>query len=175
MADETTPITPSLRSGANESGVNNAGSAASQIPTPIQLPPSFFSSTLKLENGNYVIWKGQILAAIVAGGYEDFIYGTTKPPPMFLDSMSQIMNPEYRVWQRTNKSVMSFLFSSLTSEPLSQVVCCTSSYEVWESLRHRFESNSTTRVINLRIQMQQAKKEGKTMQEYLNMVKMFAD
>ncbi|KAI4318859.1 hypothetical protein MLD38_032518 [Melastoma candidum] len=70
---------------------------------------------------------------------------------------------------------MSFLFSTLTQEPLSQVVCCTSSHEVWESLRQRFESNSTTRIINLRMQMQQVRKDGRTMQNYLNSVKMYAD
>ncbi|KAI4371715.1 hypothetical protein MLD38_010035 [Melastoma candidum] len=110
-----------------------------QIPAPIQTPSGFFNTALKLEDGNYTLWK------------------------------------DYKLWQRTDKSVMSFLFSSLTSEPLSQAVCYNSSHAVWESLRQRYESTSTTRVINLHIQMQQVRKEGKTMQQYLNTVKMYSD
>ncbi|KAI4312169.1 hypothetical protein MLD38_037010 [Melastoma candidum] len=70
---------------------------------------------------------------------------------------------------------MSLLFSSLSPEILSQVVCCSTSHEVWETLRNRYESPSTTRVINLRTQMQQLKKEGRTMQVYLNTLKSLAN
>ncbi|KAI4321369.1 hypothetical protein MLD38_034759 [Melastoma candidum] len=165
--------TPS--SGFSGAGVQSGVATQSQLPSPIQLPTGFFNNTLKLDESNYVLWKGQVLAALVGGGYEDFIYGTTQPPPLFLDDLSQVPNPDHKLWHRTDKSVMSFLFSSLSREPLSQVVCCTSAHAVWESLKQRFESSSTTRVINLRTQMQQVKKEGKTMQQYINTVKMFAD
>ncbi|KAI4302198.1 hypothetical protein MLD38_037976 [Melastoma candidum] len=70
---------------------------------------------------------------------------------------------------------MSLLFSSLSPEILSQVVCCPTSHEVWETLRNRYESPSTTRVINLRTQMQHLKKEGRTMQVYLNTLKSLAN
>ncbi|KAI4311490.1 hypothetical protein MLD38_036381 [Melastoma candidum] len=70
---------------------------------------------------------------------------------------------------------MSLLFSSLTSEPLSQVVCCKNAHEVWEILRNRYESASPSRILNLRLQMQQLKKDGRTMQQYLNGLKSLSD
>ncbi|KAI4373768.1 hypothetical protein MLD38_011851 [Melastoma candidum] len=130
---------------------------------------------IKLDENNYPVWKGQVLAAITASGLEDFIFGFSVPPPKFLNVGETEPNPEYKIWQRSDKVVMSLLFSSLSSEILSQVVCCLTSHEVWETLRTRYESPSTTRVINLRNQMQQLKKEGRTMQVYLNMLKSLAN
>ncbi|KAI4310948.1 hypothetical protein MLD38_035890 [Melastoma candidum] len=174
MAGNFTPGSAGL-TGNSAAGLPSSASLSTSIPSPIQLPASIFSTTLKLDEGNYTLWKGQVLAAIIAGGYEEFVYGTSQPPSNFLDELMTEVNPEFKLWQRTDKSVMSFLFSTLTQEPLSQVVCCTSSHEVWESLWQRFESNSTTRIINLRMQMQQVRKDGRTMQNYLNSVKMYAD
>ncbi|KAI4312871.1 hypothetical protein MLD38_037660 [Melastoma candidum] len=70
---------------------------------------------------------------------------------------------------------MSLLFSALTPEPLSQVVYCKTSREVWDTLKNRYESTSTTRIINLRTQMQQLKKEGRSMQQYLSTLKSLSD
>ncbi|KAI4312733.1 hypothetical protein MLD38_037531 [Melastoma candidum] len=70
---------------------------------------------------------------------------------------------------------MSLLFSSLTAEPLSQVVGCKTSCEVWELLKQRYESTSTVRVVNLRTQMQQLRKDGRSMQQYLSNLKSLSD
>ncbi|KAI4388134.1 hypothetical protein MLD38_000492 [Melastoma candidum] len=70
---------------------------------------------------------------------------------------------------------MSLLFSALTPEPLSQVVYCKTSREVWETLKNCYESTSTTRIINLRTQMQQLRKEGRSMQQYLSSLKSLAN
>ncbi|KAI4385726.1 hypothetical protein MLD38_003721 [Melastoma candidum] len=130
---------------------------------------------LKLENGNYPLGKGQVLAAVIAGGLEDFIFGRLKSPSQYLDDNMLIINPEYKEWQRSDKIVMSLLFSSLTAEPLSQVVGCKTSCEVWELLKQRYESTSTARVVNLRTQMQQLRKDGRSMQQYLSSLKSLSD
>ncbi|KAI4310908.1 hypothetical protein MLD38_035853 [Melastoma candidum] len=141
----------------------------------VQIPPSIFSSMVKLDDSNYPLWKGQVLAAVIAGGLEDFIFGKSLPPPLFLDDACLIPNPEYKLWQRSDKMVMSLLFSALTADPLSLVIYCKTSGEVWESLRNRYESTSTTRIINLRNQMQQLRKDGRTMQQYLSTLKALSD
>ncbi|KAI4387440.1 hypothetical protein MLD38_005274 [Melastoma candidum] len=137
----------------------------------MQIPASVFASLVKLEEGNYLVWKGQVLAAIIAAGFEDYVFGRISSPPEFLDTECLILNPEFKVWQRTDKAVMSLLFSALSTEPLHLVVCCKTSCEVWDVLRNRYESVAPSRVMNLRMQMQQLKKEGKTMQQFLNTLK----
>ncbi|KAI4370820.1 hypothetical protein MLD38_019127 [Melastoma candidum] len=141
----------------------------------MQIPPGIFSSMVKLDSNNYPLWKGQITAAVIAGGLEEFIFGQTQPPPQYTDDAGLLPNPDYRGWQRNDKMVMSLLFSALTPEPLSQVVYCKTSREVWEVLKNRYESTSTTRIINLRTQMQQLKKEGRSMQQYLSSLKSLSD
>ncbi|KAI4304099.1 hypothetical protein MLD38_039655 [Melastoma candidum] len=143
--------------------------------TQMQFPPGIFSSMVKLDESNYPLWKGQVLAAVIAGGLEDFIFGKSLPPPLFLDDACMISNPDYKIWQRSDKMVMSLLFSALTADPLSQVIYCKTSAEVWEALRNRYESTSTTRIINLRNQMQQLRKDGRTMQQYLSSLKALSD
>ncbi|KAI3427490.1 Protein kinase domain-containing protein [Psidium guajava] len=122
-----------------------------------------------------MLWKRQLHTAIVAGGYEDFINGRSVAPAQYLDASMHTLNDDYKQWQRTDKSVMSLLYSSPSSEPLGQVVNCQTSFEVWETLRQRYESNSTTRIINLRTQMQQLRKDGLTMPQYLASLKSFSD
>ncbi|KAI4387880.1 hypothetical protein MLD38_000271 [Melastoma candidum] len=137
----------------------------------MQLPASVFTSLVKLDDTNYLVWKGQVMAAIIAAGFEDFISGSSSPPAQFLDSGDLLMNPDYKIWHRTDKAVMSLLFSALTSETLGQVVCCKTASEVWLTLKNRFESVSPSRVMNLKVQMQQLRKDGKTMQQYLSTLK----
>ncbi|KAI4302634.1 hypothetical protein MLD38_038355 [Melastoma candidum] len=175
MADPPpNPSTPYFPSGQTpgsglSSQLSNPGLQQSQIPAGV------FPALVKLDDSNYVLWKGQILAAIIASGFEDFIFGNTSPPAQFLDDSSVLLNPDYKQWHRTDKAVMSLLFSSLTTEPLSLVVCCKYSSEVWETLRNRYESASPSRILNLRLQMQQLRKNGRTMQQYLNCLKSLSD
>ncbi|KAI4371295.1 hypothetical protein MLD38_019550 [Melastoma candidum] len=164
MADNSsTPVSGSV---THSSALpNNFG------PQQMQLPASVFTSLVKLDDTNYLVWKGQVMAAIIAAGFEDFISGSSSPPAQFLDSGDLLMNPDYKIWHRTDKAVMSLLFSALTSETLGQVVCCKTASEVWLTLKNRFESVSPSRVMNLKVQMQQLRKDGKTMQQYLSTLK----
>lgn len=70
---------------------------------------------------------------------------------------------------------MSIIFNSLTSEPLAQVVNCISSFEVWQSLKNMYESTSTARIANIRMQMQQLKKEDLSIHNYLGTLKSYSD
>lgn len=47
------------------------------IPSISSLSSALFSSTTKLSEGNYTVWKGQLLTTLIVGGYEDFILGDT--------------------------------------------------------------------------------------------------
>ncbi|KAI4330083.1 hypothetical protein MLD38_028391 [Melastoma candidum] len=168
------PATPLFPSGQTPNSGLFGQSAPSLFPQS-QLPAGIFAALVKLDEGNYLLWKSQILTAIIASGFEEFIFGHTPQPARFLDESESLQNPDYKQWQRTDKAIMSLLFSSLTSAPLSQVICCKTSCEVWETLRSRYESTSPSRILNLWLQMQQLKKDGRTMQQYLNCLKSLSD
>ncbi|KAI4320030.1 hypothetical protein MLD38_033554 [Melastoma candidum] len=166
MADhDSTPV-----SGFVVHGSVSFGPVSSVFPQ-MQIPASVFTSLVKLDDTNFLVLKGQVMAAIVAAGFEDFISDSNLIPPQFLDSDGLLINPEFKLWQRSDKAVMSLLFSALTSETLGQVVCCKTTSEVWLTLKNRFESVSPSRVMNLKAQLQQQRKEGRTMQQYLSTLK----
>lgn len=81
-----------------------------------------------------MMWKNQMLNTIIARGFEQYIDGTCGPPPQFLDELMTEINPAYKTWQWIDRAVQSWLYSSLTTEPMGHIVSCRSSYEIWESL-----------------------------------------
>ncbi|KAI4320377.1 hypothetical protein MLD38_033866 [Melastoma candidum] len=169
MADHNfTPVAGSA--GSVTHGSASSGHGGSVFPH-MQIPASIFTSLVKLDDTNYLVWKGQLMAAIVAAGFEDFISSSSVPPSQFLDLDGLFLNLDFKMWQRTDKAVMSLLFSALTSETLGQVFYCKTASEVWITLKNRFESVSPSRVMNLKVQMQQLRKDGRTMQQHLSTLK----
>ena len=79
--------------------VQNPLSQSNNLPSPVTTPFFSFSSmnqplTIKLDNGNYLIWNNQLLNVIIANGLDDFIDGSQPCPPRFFDLQQQILNPE---------------------------------------------------------------------------------
>ncbi|KAL5778585.1 hypothetical protein ACOSQ2_009322 [Xanthoceras sorbifolium] len=48
-----------------------------------------FSLPIKLDDNNFIYWKTQILPIILAYELEDFIFGATKCPSKFADSVDE--------------------------------------------------------------------------------------
>ena len=82
--------------------------------------------TLKLDYNNYIYWKAQVLTAIEALDLEGFVNGEKLPPSKFIsvpsdDSIEQQENPDFNNWKKSDKLLMSWLFSTLTPSVLGQV------------------------------------------------------
>ena len=74
--------------------LSQSNNRTNTLPTPIAPlanTPSFSflsmnqSLTVKMGNGNYLIWKNQLLNVIIANGLDDFIDGSRPCHPRFLD------------------------------------------------------------------------------------------
>lgn len=91
------PQSPILQDGVTHPCNSRFGASSQALPSPIPLLTAVYTSTVKLDNGNYMIWEGHLLTAIVAGGYEEFIYGSTRPPIQFLDAMLTIENVDFKL------------------------------------------------------------------------------
>lgn len=63
-----------------------------------------------------------------------------------MDASLRTINLEFKLWHRTDKSIMSLILSSLLTEPLAQVVSCRSTFEVRKTLKNIYEYSFTTRV-----------------------------
>ena len=92
--------------------------------------------TLKLDHTNYIYWKTQVLTTIEALDLEGFITGKKAPSPKLISVRSgeivvQQENPEFLSWKKTDKLLMSWIFSTLTPSVLGQVTNSKSSFEIW--------------------------------------------
>ena len=146
----------------------------SSLPIFSQLPPI----SVKLADGNYLMWQQQVEVAIWGYGLEGFITGEAIPPLQMIEGPldGQMMpNPEYIAWQRQDRRVASLLLSSLSEGALVLVVGLRSARDIWRALEINFASKSTAKVMQYRQQIQNMKRESLSMSEFLNKMKSFFD
>ncbi|KAK0591018.1 hypothetical protein LWI29_034531 [Acer saccharum] len=118
-----------------------------------------------------MIWKNQLLNVVIANGLEDFIYGTLPCPQKFQDPAQTIVNPQHGQWQRLNRLVMSWIYSSTSEGLMGQIVGHSTAYDIWAALQKLYESTSTARIMGMRSQLQKIKKEGISLTQYLAQMK----
>ncbi|XP_021807707.1 uncharacterized protein LOC110751540 [Prunus avium] len=78
------------------------------------------------------------------------------------------LNPEYVTWQRQDKQIMSWINSTLTPSVLSNVARCTTSAEIWKSLSTRYSSQSRSRILQLKQQLQSTKRDSMSITAYID-------
>ncbi|KAK0606487.1 hypothetical protein LWI29_038288 [Acer saccharum] len=99
--------------------------------------------TLKLDHTNYIYWKTQVLTAIEALDLEGFITGEKTPPPKLItvetgDTTEQQENPDFLNFKKSDKLLMSWIFSTLTPSVLGQVTNSKSSFKVWSKIERTY-------------------------------------
>lgn len=133
--------------------------------------------TIRLEDDNYLLWKFQTENAILGYGLEGYIYGNQQIPARTItnDSGVLIPNPSYIVYQRQDKLLVSWLLASISPSYLPQLIGCTSSREIWITIAQQFSSQSTAKIMYYKKQIQNLKKEGLSMKDYLTKMKSLSD
>ncbi|KAH9762091.1 retrovirus-related pol polyprotein from transposon RE1 [Citrus sinensis] len=147
---------------------------------------SFIQPT-KLDRTNYLVWRAQIRASIIANGLEGFIKGESLCPNRFLSSYenaasrseaqssSRRENPAYIDWKKADKLLQSWMLSSMVDNVLIMIVDCDTSLEIWEKLAEMFMSQSKARYMPLKMQIQTIKKGAMSVSDYFNKMKKIAD
>ena len=80
---------------------------------------------VKLDLTNYVLWKSQIDNIVFANGFEDFIDGTSVCPEKELSA--GVITPAFITWRRQDRTILSWIFSSLTPAIMAQIIGYTTS------------------------------------------------
>uniref|UniRef100_A0A2N9J0D9 Integrase catalytic domain-containing protein n=1 Tax=Fagus sylvatica TaxID=28930 RepID=A0A2N9J0D9_FAGSY len=132
----------------------------------------------KLDSSNFMIWKLQITAVLDAYSMLDHLDGSIPKPDQFLTAETgiQAVNPEFLVWSKKDKALLSLLYSTCSSSVLAMVVGKSSSQEVWNTLEERFTSTARSSVLNLKLELQSIKKSGnESVSSYLQRIKSVRD
>ncbi|KAL5539798.1 hypothetical protein UlMin_044292 [Ulmus minor] len=122
--------------GSSSSSSSVGASAATPIPNLHHL-----NHTLPMDN------------VIFANGFEDFIEGSSVCPEKTIQATG-LSNPEFIAWRRQDRLILSWIYSSLTTEIMAQIIA---------------------RIMQLRLQLQTTRKNSMSMMEYTMKLKSFSD
>ena len=86
---------------------------------------------------------------VIANGLEEFLEGTTPIPPKFLNQARTQVNPQFIQWERLNRLVMSWIYSSLTPAIMGKIVEHQIACDIWASLNQVYQSPLIATVMGL--------------------------
>jgi hypothetical protein len=119
----------------------------------------------KLSRGNYLIWQSSILPEIRGAQRMGYLDGSAMKPAKEIKAKDKagvevtILNPEYARWIAQDQDVLLYLLRNMMREVLTQLVGLTSSAEVWKKVTELFSSQSKARVVYLRTQLNQTRRD----------------
>ena len=125
-----------------------------------------------------------MLNVVIASGFDDILDGTRPCPPHFLPDpnstsattfKSLVVNPEYITWQRQNRLMMSWIYSSLIEPMMTQIMSYNTAHEIWESLRQSFAFASRAHIMELCLHLQTIHKGGLSMLNYMLRIRNICD
>jgi hypothetical protein len=108
----------------------------------------------------------------------DHLDGSAAQPNPFLvtEAGVQSVNLVFIAWKKKDKTLLTLLFSTLSSTVLAMVVGKSTSQEVWNTLKERFTSTARANVLNLKLELQSIKKGGnESVSVYLQRIKTVRD
>ena len=119
---------------------------------------------LNLIKINYLCWKTQLENVNFANGFEDHIEGLTVCPSKTTSNGGT--NPEFILWKRFDRMILSWIYSSLTPEIMGQIKVYQISHEAWSALEKIFSASSKAWVMQLQLEFQTTKKGSLSMMDY---------
>ena len=123
--------------------------------------------TLKLNDGNYLLWKTQIESLLSSQKLIGFVNGAVTSPPATLTVVRDGVN--------TDQLVRSWLFGTLSEEVLGYVHNLSTAREIWMCLAENFNISSLARECTLRRNLQLLTNKGKTLAVYSREFKTLCD
>ena len=141
------------------SGLSSLAPASTTLPsmamnTSLLLLSNMSSMmTVKLDYGNYVIWKYQIEVILDTYSMIDVLDDSISVPDRFLKDSSGNFTAEINLafiaWKNCEQAMFTFLNSTLSPAILALTVGQNSARGVWKVLEKRFASVSRSHVMSL--------------------------
>jgi hypothetical protein len=143
----------------------------------ISLPNFPTSFSVKLDEGNYMVWLSVIVQILKSHEVMGIVDGSNPCPPQFVTDAEgkNVPNPAYSLWVRQDQLLLGWLNITLSESILSTVFGLHTSNQVWSALKSRFASESRSRVSHLKRKLQNLNQGSKSCFEYLKTAKNWAD
>ena len=128
-----------MASAFNQSSSTSGPVGSGQSTTMASIPThQMLNHTLpvKLDRSNYVLWRSSIDNVVFANGFEDFIDGTTICLEKELSP--GVINPSFVAWRRQDRTILSWIYSSLTPAIMAHIIGHNTSHTAWNALEKTF-------------------------------------
>ena len=135
--------------------------------------------TVKLDYGNYIVWKHQIEVILDTYSMIDVLDDSITHPDRFLkDSSGNFIaeiSPTFIAWKNREHAMFTFLNSTLSPVILALTVGQKSTRGVWRVLEKRFASVSRSHVMSLHNELNAIKKGVDSIDGYFQKIKQARD
>lgn len=124
------------------------------MPAALAFLVSNFHSlvTIKLNAENFLLWKTQVLNALRANGFIEYVRGTVGPPPSQIRDSSNnlVTHHAFLTWTLIYNQLLSCLTTTLSSTTMPLVLGLEHASDVWNNLENRFNSLSRSNLHGLK-------------------------
>jgi hypothetical protein len=129
-----------------------SASSSNTANSIISLPNFPTSFSVKLDEGNYMVWLSVIVPIPKSHEVMGIVDGSNPCPPQFVTDAEgkNAPNPAYSLWVRQDQLLLGWLNITLSESVLSIVFGLHTSNQVWSALKSRFASESRSRVSHLK-------------------------
>jgi hypothetical protein len=139
--------------------------------------------TVCLNPNNFIYWRTQVVPILRSNLLFGFVDGTLRCPSATIPNPVTgtngapvtIPNPQYAAWHQQDQAILSAIVCSLHESVLGMMTMVATSHDAWESLAASFASQSTACAMQIRSELNKAKKLDKTASVFFNEIKSMAD
>lgn len=128
----------------------------------------------KLSSTNYITWSAQIKSLLRGYDLLKHIDATAIPPPM-TNTGSDEPNPNYIIWQRQDSLVYRSLMGSIEVANQPKIATATTALGAWTLLASTYAKPTRGHIKQIRNQLKQSVKGTKSIDEYMQQIKVKAD
>ncbi|KAJ4744580.1 polyprotein [Rhynchospora pubera] len=145
------------------------------IPIHDSIIPINIPIATKLSDTNFLTWNSQILPLLHGYNLTKFIETSSPNPTRQTTTGVLEINPEYLPWHRQDQLLLGWIRSSLSESIQAQVVSCTTTLDLWNTLHKLFSSSSRAHTLDLQRQVKAANKGTSSCSEFLQHLRRLAD
>lgn len=142
--------------------------STSTVDPTLNLSPLIHLVTIKLNSSNYLQWNTQIYPLLCSHDLFQFLDGRKSAPSLTTTDSAgnNIPNSSFTEWKAQDQRLRTFLQATLTEESMTEVIGCTTSKDVWDSLVQAYSDSSKARELCLKDELQLIKKGSRSVGEY---------
>ena len=136
--------------------------------------------TLKLKEGNYLLWKLQFEQFLSSQLLLGYVTGASPHPVPTVtvqngDEVTEASNPEFNEWIQKDQLILAWLYGTLAEDALKSVYGRHTSQDVWLTLTKKYNRVSAMRKLDLQRRVQTTMKGTKSIFVYLSEIKSLCD